>query len=159
MAGSGGFRFLYRTEAGRIPRAIWVRGALPLLLVLSGLTAVLRQALRFTNKPLGERAFIDGPTIAAHVYIVVYAAAALLIAISWVNLSAKRFRDRGRQAPLALAGLLPLAAFVAGAAHWLQPRVAEVMPRWSVTTLDALALVVLVWTIAEMFDFFPGRKP
>lgn len=157
---SGGFRFLYRTDAGRIARATWARGALPLLLAFSALTAVLRQALRFTNRPLGERAFIDGSTIAAHVYIVVYAAAALLIAISWVNLSAKRFRDRGRPAPLALAGLLPLAAFVAGAAHWLQPRVAEVMPRWSVTTLDALALAALIWTIAEMFDLFPGgRKP
>ncbi len=154
---AGDFRFLYRTDEGRIPRATWARGALPLILAFSALTAVLRQALRFTNKSLSERAFIDGPTIAAHVYIVVYAAAALLIAISWVNLSAKRFRDRGRPAPLALAGLLPLAAFAAGAAHWLQPRVAEVMPRWNVTALDALALLALAWTLAEMLDALPAK--
>jgi uncharacterized BrkB/YihY/UPF0761 family membrane protein len=67
-----------------------------------------------------------------------------------VNLSAKRFRDLGRAAPVALAGLAPLVALVVGAVHWLQPRVAEVMPRLWVWGADAALVAVIGWTIYEL---------
>jgi hypothetical protein len=61
---------------------------------------------------------------------------------------AKRFADRGR--PPGLAGLAPLAIFVAAAAHWFTPRSEGMAPAAAPYVLDALALVVLVWTIAEL---------
>ena len=155
---AGGVHFLYRTDQGRIDRGAWLNGALPLIMLMLPLTMILREALQFANRPLSERAFYDLPTIAANSFILVYALAMLLIAISWVNLGAKRFRDRGRPAPLALAGLLPLAMFAAAAAHWLQPRVAEIMPRWSVTAADALVIAVALWTLAEMLNALPARS-
>ena len=96
--------------------------------------------------------YADPAALAANTYILAYAALTIFTAISWVNLGAKRFRDRGRPAPLGLAGLLPLAMLRAGAADWLQPRVAEVMPRASVWACEAVLLVVAVWTALEMFD-------
>ena len=153
-----GFRFLYRTDQGRVDRAQWVAAALPLAALLGAASVVLRIALPYANRTLAERAFYDPLTFAANFYILIYAAGLLLLAISWVNLAAKRFRDRGRPAPLALAGLLPLAALVAGAAHWLQPRVAEVMPRWNVWGCDALLVIVALWTAAELFDAISGSR-
>ena len=152
------FRFLYRTDQGRLDRAHWIRGAAPLLFIFAATTGVLLQALPFANRPLAERAFYDGAALAANAYILAYAMLTLLIGISWVNLSAKRFRDRGRPGPLGLAGLLPLAGLVAGAAHWLQPRVTEDMPRWSVSACDGILVVVAIWTVAEIFDLIPARK-
>jgi uncharacterized membrane protein YhaH (DUF805 family) len=155
-----GFRFLYRTEQGRIDRAQWIAGSAPLSMLFLIGTALLVAVLPYANRPLAERAFYDPLTFATNFYILVYAAGLILVGISWVNLAAKRFRDRGRPAPLGLAGLLPLAALAAGAAHWLQPRVAEVMPRWSVWGCDVILLAVAAWTMLELFDVIaePRRK-
>lgn len=152
-----GFRYLYRTDQGRIDRARWISGAAPIVALVVVGVLVLWLALPFANRPLSERKFYDPATFAANFYILAFAGALILAAISWTNLSAKRFRDRGRPAPLGLAGLLPLAALVTGAAHWLQPRVAEVMPRWTVWGCDALLAVVVVWTALELFDLLPGH--
>ncbi len=143
---SAGFRFLYRTDKGRIDRAGWLRGAAPLALLFAVTTAIMLALLPWSNRPLTERAFYDPAALAANTYILVYAALTIFAAISWVNLGAKRFRDRGRPAPLALAML------VAGAAAWLQPRVAEVMPRASVWMCEAALVAVAIWTMLEMFD-------
>ena len=72
----------------------------------------------------------------------------LLVAVSFYNLSAKRWRDRGR--PAALAGALPLALLLAGAAHWLVPRSEDVLPIWIALALDGLVLVVALWTAVEL---------
>ena len=108
--------------------------------------------LPWANRPLSERAFYDPAALATNTYILLYAALTLLTGISWVNLGAKRFRDRGRPAPLGLAGVLPLAMLVAGAADWLQPRVAEVMPRAMVWACEGVMAAVAIWTALEMFD-------
>jgi len=152
------FRFLYRTEQGRIDRARWISGATALVVILALGVALLWMVLPYANRPLSERAFYDPLTFAANFYILVFAAATILLAVSWTNLSAKRFRDRGRPAPLGLAGLMPLAGLLAGAAHWLQPRVAEAMPRWTVWGCDVLLVVVAVWTLAELLDFSGPRR-
>ena len=149
---TAGFRFLYRTDKGRIDRAGWFRAAAPLAVSFVVTTAIMLALLPWANRPLTERAFFDPAAFAANSYILAYAALTLLTAISWVNLGAKRFRDRGRPAPLGLAGLLPLAMLVAGAADWLQPRVAEVMPRAMVWACEGLLVVVAIWTFLEMFD-------
>ena len=152
------FHFLYRTDKGTIDRARWGAAALPIVIIFVVATSMVGFALPYSNRPLSERALFDPATFAANAYIIVYAFALLLLAVSWVNLGAKRFRDRGRPAPLGLAGLLPLAALVAGAADWLQPRVAEVMPRWIVWGCDAIVIVVALWTIAEMLDLTPKAR-
>lgn len=156
---ASGFRFLYRTDQGRIDRAGWLRAAAPLALSFGVTTAIMLTVLPWSNRPLTERAFFDPAALAANAYILGYAALTIFTAISWVNLGAKRFRDRGRPAPLGLAGLLPLAMLVAGAAAWLQPRVAEVMPRWTVWACEAAMVAVAVWTALEMFDVLSaGRR-
>ncbi len=153
------FRFLYRTDKGRIDRAAWLRAAAPLAASFAVTTAIMLAVLPWANRPLSERAFFDPAALAANTYILAYAALTILTGISWVNLGAKRFRDRGRPAPLGMAGLLPLAMLVAGAAAWLQPRVAEAMPRASVWGCEILLLVVANWTAAEMFDLIAkGRS-
>jgi len=43
-----------------------------------------------------------------------------------------------------------LLALLAGAAHFLQPRVAEVMSRWYVWGVDALFVAAALWTIYEL---------
>jgi uncharacterized membrane protein YhaH (DUF805 family) len=149
------FRFLYRTDQGRIDRPNWLRGALPLVVVLGLTSVVLHDVIGYANRDLTQRPFYDPATLATNVYILVYTLTTLLIGISWVNLSAKRFRDRGRPAPLGLAGLLPLAALATGAAHWLQPRVAEVMPAWTVSAFDGMVAIVATWTLLELFDLMP----
>jgi uncharacterized membrane protein YhaH (DUF805 family) len=160
MAGEASdFRFLYRTDKGRIDRAGWLRAAAPLALSFLATTAIMLAVLPWANRPLSERAFFDPAALAANTYIIVYAALTILTGISWVNLGAKRFRDRGRPAPLGLAGLLPLAMLVAGAAAWLQPRVTEVMPRAMVWACEAALVVVAVWTAAEMLNLIAkGRS-
>ena len=152
MSGEPGFRFLYRSDQGRIYRAGWLRASAPLALSFVVTTAIMLALLPWANRPLTERAFFDPAALASNIYIMAYAALTIFTAISWVNLGAKRFRDRGRPAPLALAGLLPLAMLVAGAAAWLQPRVTEVMPRGTVWACEAALVVVAIWTALEMFD-------
>ena len=119
------FAFLFRTEQGRIDRQTWHYGAGLLALPLVVLTGLWLALAPYANRSLDQRAFADPRTFASYAYLVVYAFAVLLIAVCYVNLSAKRFRDRGRPAPVGLAGLLPFVALCDGAARWLQPRVAE----------------------------------
>ncbi len=142
--------FLYRTDQGRIDRATWARGAAGLAAVLVPLTLIWLALTPYTAHDLATSPLFVPQTVAAYAYLIVYAIAVLLICASWVNLSAKRFRDLDRPAPLGLAGLLPLAALLAGAAHWLQPRVAEVMPRWYVTIFDVILVAVAVWSLLEL---------
>jgi uncharacterized membrane protein YhaH (DUF805 family) len=146
-----GFRFLFRQDHGRIDPLTWWRGSAGLGGVLAVLTAIWLYLSPSAHRDLGTTPFLAWWTLAAYVYLLVYAFAVLLIAICHTNLSAKRWRDRGR--PPSLAGLLPLAALVTGAAHWLQPRVAETISYWYVLGTDLLLAGIIVWTIVELgFD-------
>lgn len=143
-------RFLYRTEQGRIDRATWLKGAGALAAILAPFFLIWLALAPYTDHDLARDPFFAPMTAAAYAFVILYSFVILLVAVSYVNLSAKRFRDLGRAAPVALAGLAPLVALVVGATHWLQPRVAEVMPRFWVWGADALLVAVIVWTLYEL---------
>jgi len=147
LAEEGG-RFLFRTDQGRINARTWRRGTALLLAILIVLTAIWLPLEPLTHRDLATTPFFAWTTVAAFAYLVLYAFAVLLIAICHYNLSAKRWRDR--RWPGALAGLLPFFALLSGAAHWLQPRVAEVLPYWYVAGVDVLLVAIIVWNLVEL---------
>jgi uncharacterized membrane protein YhaH (DUF805 family) len=142
--------FLYRTEAGRIDRASWRAGVAGLAAPLVVLTLIMWGLLPYTAHDLATSPLFVWQTVVAYVYLCLYALAMLVVAASFVNLSAKRFRALGRPAPGGLATLLPLAALLAGSAHFLQPHVADAMPRWQVSMFDLLLAVIALWTAYEL---------
>lgn len=141
-------RFLYRTDMGQIDRATWRRGAVWLLAALAPITLIWLALQPYAKHDLANSPLWVPMTAAAYAYLMFYALGVLLVAISFVNLSAKRFRERGWPAPLGLASLLPFLALLAGAAHWM--RIAEAMPRWQVYPFDAALIVAAVWTVVEL---------
>lgn len=147
--------FGFRTDQGRIDAKTWWQGTALLGALLVILTGGWFLLAPFAHRDLANTPFLAWATLAAFVYLLFYAFAVLLIAISHYNLSAKRWRDRGW--PGSLAGLLPLAALISGAAHWLQPRVAEVLPFAYVAMADAVLLAVIAWNIVEL-GFLKGRS-
>ncbi len=140
-------RFLYRSEEGVIDRRLWWLGVAPLASILLVLTLVWMILSPWAGRGLDDRAFLDPRTMAAYIFLVVYAFAVLLITVCYVMLSMKRLRDRGR--PTGLAGALPLAALLAGAAHWVQPQVPGV-PLWLVIACDLVLVAAAVWSVVEM---------
>ena len=142
--------FLYRTDRGEIDRATWRSGALGLLAVLIPATIIWFLLEPYTIHDLSKSPFWVPQTAAAYAYVIFYAFIVILAAISFANLSAKRFRARGLKAPLTLAGLVPLAAFLAGAAHFFQPRLADLFSRWSVYPFDLALIGVAAWTLYEL---------
>jgi len=149
-------RFGFRTDQGRIDAKTWWQGTALLGALLAVLTLIWLLLAPFAEHDLAKTPFLAWGTIAAFTYLLFYAFAVLLIAICHYNLSAKRWRDRGW--PSGLAGLLPLAALLSGAAHWLQPRVSEVISYWYVVGTDACLLAIIVWNVAEL-GFSQGRAP
>ena len=143
-------RFLYRTEEGTIGRAAWWSGLVPLASLLLVMTVIWLLVAPWGQRGLNERAFLDPLTVVSYVYLLFYTLAVVLIAISYTMLSAKRFRARGRPGPAGLAGLLPLLALFSGAAHWLYPRVAEVMPYWTVAATDLTLAAVVLWHLIDL---------
>jgi hypothetical protein len=142
--------FLYRTDQGEIDRATWRSGALGLLAVVIPATIIWLLLEPYTYHDLATTPLWAPQIAAAYAYLIFYTFIVILVAASFVNLSAKRFRARGLAAPLALAGLVPLAALFAGAAHFFQPRLAEVIPRWSVYPFDIALAGVAIWTLYEL---------
>jgi uncharacterized membrane protein YhaH (DUF805 family) len=144
-----GFTFLFRQDRGTIGRAVWWRWTMVLALILGVLSGIWRMLLPYANRTVeaGERLF-EPLTFVAYAYLLLFAFAVILIGICHYNLSAKRWHDRGRIG--GLAGLLPLAALLDGAAHWLQPRIPQDMPVWTVTAMDAVLLAVIVWNVIEL---------
>ncbi|HUB64415.1 MAG TPA: hypothetical protein VL996_08215 [Methylocella sp.] len=151
-------RFGFRTDQGRIDAKIWRQGTAFLGVPLGVLTSIWFLLAPLTQHDLARTPFLAWGTIAAFAYLLFYAFAVLLIAICHYNLSAKRWRDRGWRAPGGLAGLLPLAALMSGAAHWLQPRVAEIIPYWYVAGVDATLVAIIAWNMLEL-GFFDAPKP
>ena len=142
------FRFLFRQDQGTISRGVWWAGTLALGILLAALTLVWFALSSGAHRSLDATNLIDARTAFTYLYLVIYAVAFLLIAVSHYNLSAKRFRARGK--PAGLAGLLPLAALLTGAAHWIAPRVGDAMPGWTVPTIDFAMLVIVIWTMLEL---------
>jgi len=140
--------FLFRTDEGRIDAKTWRIYTAGFCLALLVLTAIWLVLAPYAHRDLGSSPFFAMSTMAAYIYLLLYAFAILLIGICHYNLSAKRWRDRGK--PAALAALLPLAVLFAGAAHWLQPRVAEDMPFFYVIACDLLLAAIIVWNIVEL---------
>lgn len=149
---------LFQTAEGRIDARTWRQATALLGAVLGALTAIWLLLSPYAHRDLASTQFIALPTLVAFVYLLLYAFAVILIAISHYNLSAKRWRDRGWRFPGALAGLLPLAALVSGAAHWMQPRVAEVIPYAYVAGIDLLLVAIVVWNLVEL-GFSAEREP
>lgn len=150
-------RFGFRTDQGRIDARTWRQGTLFLGVPLAVLTLIWWLVAPLTRHDLARMPFLAWGTVAAFVYLLIYAFAVLLIAICHYNLSAKRWRDRGWRFPGALAGLLPLAALISGAVHWLQPQAAEVISSWYVTGADAALTAILIWNGVEL-GFWPPAK-
>ena len=148
MATGSGFRFLYREDRGRIARAAWWRAATPLAGLVAIATAGWRAISPYAVHDLATQPFIDGATIAAYVYLALYAFGLILAAVCWYNVSAKRFRDRGR--PGRLAAALPLAAFLAGALAWFAPRSFGSVPAGGTTAALAAVALVALWTVIDL---------
>jgi uncharacterized membrane protein YhaH (DUF805 family) len=142
------FFFLFRTDKGRIGRATWWRGTVPLaLLALVGtLGWVLLQP--YTDRDLAGQQSVGPMTILADLYLVVYSFAVILIAICEYNLSAKRFRDRDH--PSALAAVLPLSLLVGSAVMWLIPRSFGSLPDWAAPVVIIILLLVALWNVVEL---------
>ena len=151
----GTVHFLFRSDQGRIDAPAWRRNALYLALITAVLTGGWLVMAPYTHHDLKTSVFFAPLTIAAFVYLLLYAFAVLLLAISFTNLSAKRLRDRGE--PTGLGGLVPLLALFAGAAHWLQPQVSDVISIWYVVGLDVLLVAATGWTVVDL-GFRDGRR-
>jgi uncharacterized membrane protein YhaH (DUF805 family) len=139
-----GFRFLFRTDQGRVGRQVWWLSVALLAGLVIALTLGWLALSPYAHRTLAERGkFFDTMTFVSYLYLAIYAFALLLISVCYVNLSAKRLRDGGW--PAAFAGTVPLAALCTGALHWLQPRVAEVFPYAIVIGADIVLAAVVVW--------------
>ena len=148
------FRFLYRQGEGVVDARQWAQASLAPVGLALLLTALAIVAEPSAPRNLSSESFVDVWVILRHAYLIVYTFALILCAIAEYFVSAKRFADRGR--PPSLAGLAPLAIFVAGAAHWWTPLSEGMAPAALPYALDALALVIVGWTIAEL-GFGAGR--
>lgn len=146
-----GLRFLFRTDEGEIGAPAWWSGVAILTSILAPLTLGWLALQPFAHRKLDERAFLDPMTIVAYVYVLIFALIVMLCAVSYTNLSAKRLRARGwRTSPAGLAALLPLAALIAGAAHWLYPRIADVTPWALVAMCDFALIAVALWHMIDL---------
>ncbi len=140
--------FLFRSDAGVIDVPTWRRHAGWLALLTAALTLGWLALAPFARHDLATSAFIAPLTIVAYTYLIAFAFTVLFIAIAFYNLSAKRLRERGL--PTGLGGLIPLGALFAGAAHWLQPQVPDVIATWYVVGLDVLLAGAVGWTIIAL---------
>ena len=146
--------FLFRREDGIIDAATWRLHA-GWLSALVGTLTVLWSALRpYAHHDLATSAFLAPLTILAFAYLVLYAFATLLIAVCYVMLSMKRFRDRGRY--VGLAGLVPVLVLFAASLHFLRAQTPDVVSLWYVVALDAILVGTTAWTIIEL-GFKPSR--
>ena len=95
-AADGSFAFLFRTDRGRIDRATWWRGTVPLALIgAAGDRRLARGPSPTLTTPSISRLRL---AVLGYVYLLVFTFATLLLFICEYNLSAKRFAARGRAA-------------------------------------------------------------
>jgi uncharacterized membrane protein YhaH (DUF805 family) len=147
--------FLFRSDAGRIDAPIWWNGTLMLAGIFAAFAIVWVFVEPYADHNLDTTPLMTAGIIAANLYRLLFGFAILLIVISHYNLSAKRWRDIGR--PAAFAGLLPLAACICAALHWLEPRVDQAMPRAVTIAADIVLAAIFVWNIVELGGLRRGR--
>ena len=143
-----GFRFLYREDRGRIDRVAWWRATLPLAVLVALATAGWVAVRPYAVHDLATQPFIDGATVGAYLYLAAYAFGLILAAVCSYNVSAKRFRDRGR--PGRWAAVLPLTAFLTGALVWFIPQSFGDVPDWAGRVAEVTLLVVVAWTVVDL---------
>jgi uncharacterized membrane protein YhaH (DUF805 family) len=146
--------FLFRTYEGTIDRRTWSSGALVLAAILIPLLVLWLLIAPATQRDLSTPEFFHAETFAAFIYLAIFAFAVILIAVSWTNLSAKRFRGLGR--PGALGAAIPFAALVDGAAHWFQPRAPDVLPGWALLIFDLATVLVAAASLYELGSAKPS---
>ncbi len=145
---AGGFSFLFRTDKGRVDRATWWRGTVPIAVLAAVGAAGWTLLSPYARHDLATQAFIAPMTLVAYLYLVLFAFAVILLAICEYNLSAKRFRDRSR--PAALAGILPLSLLFGGAAIWYVPNSSGDLPDWTAPLVLAAIALVAAWNVVEL---------
>jgi uncharacterized membrane protein YhaH (DUF805 family) len=145
--------FLFRSDVGRIDAPTWWRGTLLLAGIFAVLTIGWHLIQPYADHDLSATLFFTIGIFFANLYRLFYGFAVLLILISLYNLSAKRWRDIGR--PAALAGLLPFLACIAGALHWLEPRVDNALPHAIPLAADLVLIATFVWNVIELGGFRP----
>jgi uncharacterized membrane protein YhaH (DUF805 family) len=143
--------FLFRSDTGRIDAAIWWRGTFLLVGIFAVLTIGWHLVQPYADHDLNTTLLFTIVILFANLYRLLYGFALILILISYYNLSAKRWRDIGR--PAALAGLLPFLACIAGALHWLEPRVAPEMPHVVPVAADVALAAIFIWSVVELGGF------
>jgi hypothetical protein len=148
-------RFLYRDSEGAIGPGVWARAsALPVGVALI-MTLIAWAIAPRTPRDLGSQPFFSWSIFAVYTYLLVYGFALIFCAVVQYFVSAKRYNDLGKSQ--AWGGLAPFVLLLAGAAHWYQPRSDGTMPGWAVYPFDALAIAVVVWSVAELgFTRAPG---
>ncbi|MBX9740216.1 MAG: hypothetical protein K2X62_09100 [Beijerinckiaceae bacterium] len=152
-----GFRFLFRTDKGVVNREVWWLGTALIGAVVAVTTAIWLTIAPMASTDLARRGLVDPTALSVYLYLIVYAFVALIAGVCWYNLSAKRFRDLGREP--SLAGLPLVAALFSGALHWVQPRMPDVIPGWTTMALDIGLLVVILWTVYELGVQRGARHP
>jgi uncharacterized membrane protein YhaH (DUF805 family) len=147
------FHFLFRSDAGEIDRATWMRCAGALAAIAVVLTTPWLWLRGHIVHDLSKDEFFDPSIFAAYAYALAYAFALILLGVSYVNLTAKRFRALGWRNPLGLASLVPLIAFLSGAlrlAPILSPAGADIAPIWAIWGAEAIFAGVAGWTVWEL---------
>jgi uncharacterized membrane protein YhaH (DUF805 family) len=155
-SGIGRFSFLYRQGEGFLSPREWVLASLPPTALLVAMTLIWLAIAPAGPRDLATQGFFDAKVFAAFVYLPFFTLAIFLCAAAQYFVSAKRLADRGM--PPALAGLAPLSLLLAGAAHWYQPRSEGLSPAWIPLVFDALAVLAILWTIAEL-GFGASKRP
>jgi hypothetical protein len=141
-------RFLFRSEDGVVDAPTWRFHVVWLALLLTGLTAGWLVLRPLTRHDLATSAFIAPGTVAAFTYLVLYAFAVLLVAVSYTMLSIKRLRARAL--PTGLAGLVPLLSLLAASLHFLHAQTPDVVGLPYVVLLDGALLAAVGWTAVEL---------
>ena len=147
------FHFLFRSDAGEIDRATWMRYAGALAGIGVALTLPWLWLRGHIVHDLAKDKFFDPLIFVAYAYALTYAFALILLGVSYTNLTAKRFRALGWRNPLGLASLVPLIAFLSGAlrlAPILSPAGADIVPIWAIWGSEAIFAVAAGWTIWEL---------
>ena len=148
------FRFLYRETEGAIGPALWRQASAWPVGIALAMTAVA-WALAPGPRDLGTQPFFSLSILAVHAYFIVYGFALFVLAVAQYFVSAKRYKDLGKSP--AWAGLAPFCLLLAGAAAWFQPRSEGAMPAVAVYPFLALAVAVVVWSVAEL-GFARGKS-
>ncbi len=142
------FFFLFRSDRGRVDRATWLRNTVPLALLAGVGTLGWVWLSPYAHHDLATTQFLAPLTIVAYVYLLIYAFAVILLAVCEYNLSAKRFRDRGR--PAALAGILPASLLLGSAVIWFIPLSFGSIPDWVGPVVLSLLVAVALWNVVEL---------